>query len=74
MKHINPEELQAYVQRWKTVNEREIEELRAMTEEEKFLQLNSMYNFAKAMGILPKDSENEEEVWARWNTLRNKLV
>ena len=72
MKHLNPEETQAYVQRWKTVNARDVEELQAMTDEEKFLQLNSIYNLAKAMGILPEDSEDEKEVWERWNILRNK--
>jgi hypothetical protein len=62
-------ELQAWLERWKRVNEFEVQELRDTSVETKLRQLAALMASAEAFGWR-EDQEEIEEVRARWNRLR----
>ena len=70
MAMMTKEEGQAFKLRWKLVNDRITEEIRSLTVEEKFRQLCSLYRFAKKMDWFERMREGEEEIFARWQRLR----
>ena len=69
---LTTDQARTYAERWRTVNEREREELRAMTPAEKFGQVEALYAFAKALDRSRSPAEEAEKavVRARWRRLR----
>lgn len=70
---LTREEALAYVERWRLVNEKEREELRALTPAEKFQQVLAMNRVAKRCGWwgrTPADEAEAEQVRERWRQLR----
>jgi len=63
-------EIRAWKKRWELVNQREIEELRAMSPEAKLRQLDALMRSVDQMGWREKLEEGVEEVRERWNKLR----
>jgi hypothetical protein len=59
----------AWKERWRLVREREIDELRAMTIEERLRQLDTMFVLARELGWDEALAAEEEEVRERWNRL-----
>lgn len=59
-----------YVRRWRRVNEREIEDLRKTTLQTRWLQFNSMLNWARQFGWFDALREGESEVRRRWAKIR----
>ena len=64
------EQLQERMRQWKLVNEREKEELRTLSFDEKAERLWTLMMLAREMGWDEKLREEEEQVRARWNKLR----
>ncbi len=58
-----------YRERWKEVEEIERQELRAMTVEQHWKQINQLARFARSNG-LKKGDEHEMEVFQRWAKLK----
>ncbi len=58
-----------YLERWKAVEEIERQELRAMTVEQHWKQINQLARFARING-LQKGDEGEMEVFQRWAKLK----
>ena len=75
MPKLTPEEARAYVARYEIVREYEIEELRAMTAEEKIRQLEVLYRAIDELGWHErlKAEAKKEEVWATWAKIREVL-
>jgi len=68
---MNKEELVFHLRgRWKAVEEIERQELRAMSLENHWRQLNAVARFAIETGIGRKDDDGEMEVWLRWAKIR----
>ncbi len=70
---ITREDALAFQARWRAVNERQTQELRQMTVEQKMRQLDVLFQFADAMGwrsTLAADDWHEHELW---NELRKKM-
>jgi hypothetical protein len=69
------EEMAAWRDRWKLVNERELVELRAMSPEAKFRRVVELMELGHALGWATR-SERElreiDEVRARWVKLRSR--
>ena len=63
-------EIRAWKKRWELVNQREIEELRAMSPEAKLRQLEALMRSVDQMGWREQLEEGVEEVRERWNKLR----
>ena len=59
----------AWKERWRLVNEKEIEELRGMTVEERLRQLDAMFRLAHELGWDEALAAEEEEVRERWARL-----
>lgn len=70
---LTPEQARAYVRRWELVNEREREELRAMTIDEKLRQVAMLMASAKALGWDERLDAEDAEVRERWRLLRERL-
>ena len=70
---LTPEQARAYAQRWELVNDREGEELRAMTHEQKLRQLAALMASAKALGWDEALDAEDAEVRERWQRLREIL-
>ena len=66
------EAVQAWKKRWELVNEREIEELRRATPDEKLAQLWTLMMVAREMGWDEKLRDEEEPVRAMWIKLRKE--
>ncbi len=60
----------AWKERWRLVREKEIEELSAMTIEERLRQLDTMFLFARELGWDEALAAEEEEVRERWIRIR----
>jgi hypothetical protein len=71
---LSKEQARAYVERWRLVNEREAQEIRATPMEVKLRQFAVLMNTTKALGWTEQLSEDDEEVRARWNRLREVLL
>jgi hypothetical protein len=63
-------ELQFYRDRWKAVEEVERQELRAMTIEKHWKQINVLARFALENGLIRNDDDGEMEVFLRWARLK----
>jgi len=63
-------EIRAWKKRWELVNQREIEELRAMSPEVKLRQLDALMRSVDQMGWREELEQGVEEVRERWNKLR----
>jgi hypothetical protein len=70
---MTKDEGKAYLERYRLVNEFTAEESRRMSPEEKFRLTAIMYWAAKDFGWQEKLREGEEEVWERWQVLREKM-
>jgi len=64
------DEMKFYRQRWKAVEEVERQELRAMSVEEHWKQINALARFAIENGLTRGDDDGEMEVFLRWAKLR----
>lgn len=64
------EEMKAYRERWKAVEEIERQELRALTMEQHWQQINKLFGFALEQGFLRRDDDSEMVVFQRWAKLR----
>lgn len=75
MPKITPEEARAYVARYEIVRQHEIEELRAMTADEKIRQLEVLYRAIDELGwhARLKAEAKKEEVWATWARIREVM-
>ena len=60
-----------FKQRWKYVNEFTNEEARQKTVAERLRDLEMLYQFGQEMGWT-RHEDDEQQVWARWNRLREK--
>ncbi|HKV42817.1 MAG TPA: hypothetical protein VJX67_26700 [Blastocatellia bacterium] len=67
------DEARAYVDRYNLVNKVTAEESRRMSPAEKLRLTAIMYWAAKDLGWQEKLREGEEEVWERWQVLRERL-
>lgn len=67
------DELLAYKQRWRLVEVREIEELRAASPEHKLRQVAALMASVDAMGWREKLAD-DLPVWMRWQKLRERLA
>jgi hypothetical protein len=63
-------EAQAWRDRWKLVNEAEVEELRTTDLATKFRQLAALMASVDSFGWRPSLDEGVDEVRQRWNRLR----
>jgi hypothetical protein len=64
------EEARAYLARWRLVNAREREELRAAAPEAKLRQLAALMESVDALGWRDVLAQGEDEVRERWGQLR----
>lgn len=68
---MNKEEIVYHLRgRWKEVEEIQRQELRAMTMEERWRQLNALARFAIQTGMKVERDESELEVILRWAKLK----
>ena len=63
-------DMKFYRERWKAVEEIERQELRAMTIETHWKQINNLVRFAIEHGLTRDDDKGEMEVFLRWAKLR----
>ena len=59
-----------YRERWKAVEEIELQELRAMSIEKHWKQINNLIRFAIENGLTRGEDETEMEVFLRWAKLK----
>lgn len=59
----------AWKERWRLVRERDIEELKAMSIEDRLRQLDTMFVLANVLGWDEALTREEEEVRERWSRL-----
>ncbi len=69
-KNMNSEDVRFYRDRWKAVQEVERRELRALTVEKRWKQINELARFARENGLMRGDDDEEIEVFLRWARLR----
>ncbi len=62
-----------YRERWKAVEKIERDELRAMTIEQHWKQINNLVRFALEHGLTRGDDDGEMEVFQRWVKLRGSV-
>ncbi|HEY5157525.1 MAG TPA: hypothetical protein VII93_06130 [Anaerolineales bacterium] len=65
----NPD-IKYYRERWKAVEEIERQELRAMSIEKHWKQINNLARFAIENGLIRGDDDGEMEVILRWAKLK----
>jgi hypothetical protein len=63
-------DIKLYRERWKAVEEIERQELRALTIEQHWKQINNLVRFALEHGFIRDDDDGEMEVFQRWAKLR----
>ena len=63
-------DMKFYRERWKAVEEIERQELRAMSAETHWKQINNLIRFAIKHGLTRGDDDGEMEVFLRWAKLR----
>lgn len=63
-------DIKLYRERWKAVEEIERQELRAMTMDEHWRQINSIFQFALTTGLTRGDDDHEMDVFDRWAILK----
>lgn len=62
-------DIKMYRERWKAVEEIERQELRAMSLDEHWRQINSLFRFALEAGLTHGD-DGERDVFLRWAKLK----
>lgn len=62
--------IKLYRERWKAVEEVERQELRAMSIEKHWQQINNLIRFAVENGLTRGNDDSEMEVFLRWAKLR----
>jgi hypothetical protein len=71
---MNNEEIRFLLRdRWKAVEEFELQELRAMSLEEHWQKLNAIVRFAIETGMKREDGDGELEVFIRWAKLKGAV-
>ncbi len=70
MKKITKKEMKAYMKRWELVNNREREELRRMTPEERLSIVSGLMLSAKKLGWDKKLEKETKAVRERWVRLK----
>lgn len=63
-------DIKSYRERWKAVEEIERRELRAMSVETHWKQINTLIRFALENGLTRGDDDQEMEVFSRWAKLK----
>lgn len=63
-------DIKMYRERWKAVEEIERLELRAMSIEKHWKQINTLIRFALENGLTRGNDDNEMEVFSRWAKLK----
>ena len=63
-------DVKLYRERWKAVEEIERQELRAMSIEKHWKQINTLIRFAIENGLTRDEDNSEMEVFIRWAKLR----
>ena len=63
-------DIKMYRERWKAVEEIERQELRAMSLDEHWRQINSLFQFAFVLGLTHGD-DGEKDVVLRWAKLKD---
>ena len=63
-------DIKFYRERWKAVEEIERQELRAMSVEQHWKQINNIIRFALVHGLTRGDDDGEMEIFHRWAKLR----
>ena len=63
-------DIKLYRERWKAVEEFERQELRAMSVETHWKQINTLIRFALETGLTRGDDDHEMEVFSRWAKLK----
>ncbi len=71
-RRMTRESMRAWMENWRAVNAREAEELRAMTLDEKFRQLEALMASVDAFGWREQLEEGVEEVRERWCRIRSR--
>jgi hypothetical protein len=66
------EEIKFYRDRWKAVEEIERQELRAMSIEDHWRQINQLIRFAIENGLTRGDDDGEMQIFLRWAKLKVK--
>ena len=59
-------DLKFYRERWKAVEEIERQELRSMSLEKHWRQINTLARFAIENGLIRNDDDGEMEIFLRW--------
>ncbi|GAB4485698.1 MAG: hypothetical protein Fur0016_11360 [Anaerolineales bacterium] len=67
---MNPDDVRFYRDRWKAVEEIERQELRALTTEKRWKQINELARFAREHGLARGNDDGEIEVFRRWAKLK----
>lgn len=67
---MDPDEVRAWMARWEIVNQRTIEEVRALTPEEKFRQLETLVASASLFPSAVDDEDEDRRVRDLWMRLR----
>lgn len=71
MSMMTKEDARLFKERWRLVNEITDDEARRRPLSERLRDLEMLYQFGQSIGW-PNQDDEEEEVWARWNRLREK--
>ncbi len=65
--------LKEYLERWQALEEIEKEENKRLSIEQRWNQLNAIYNLAVGLGLVFEDPrDHEDDVWMRWSKLKNE--
>jgi len=62
--------MRLYRQRWQAVAEIERQELRGMSAEKHWQQINALARFAREQGLTRAGDDGEQEVFQRWARLK----
>ena len=67
---MNPADVRLYHDRWKAVQEIERQELRALTPEKRWKQLNELVRFAIENDLKQDNDDGEMQVFLRWARIK----
>lgn len=73
MDEAQRQQLIAYRRRWEAVAAIERQEEAERSLEERWMRLNFLYGFARALGVAVEVEGSEEEIWQRWAILRQTM-
>ena len=63
-------DIKFYRNRWKAIEEFELEELRLLSMETRLQQMNSIWRLGLGLGFSFEPDQSEMEVFARWEKLK----